>query len=296
MATKKKKEIKTSVSEKKKKELERIIKLIEDNNSVTFASIKNLPSKQFQEIKKDIRDRGVVKVIKKSIISRAIDAVEKEGIKKLKDHIREDIAIIFSQLDPFEISAILSEKRNPIKAKIGQIAEEDIEIHPGPTEFTPGPVISEFGAMGIKIAIEDGKINIKEKKTILKKGDKVDNKAASLMAKLDIKPFYVGLEPLVAYDKKEDKVYVDIKVDKAKTLQDVKNAFGRAVAFAVSIGYYCKETVVHMLRKAFVQKRTLEKLIKEPSANQPEEKPVEENKTEVKNDTPNQGENKTETK
>ena len=50
---------------------EEIINLIKESQSVILASVKNLPSKQFQLIKKKLRKDVVIKVIKKRIINRA---------------------------------------------------------------------------------------------------------------------------------------------------------------------------------------------------------------------------------
>jgi len=261
---KKKKEIKVSkeVIERKKREINEVLKLIDESNSIVIASIKSLPTRQFQTIKKNLRGKADIKVLKKSVISRVLDEAKQSGISELKNYIKEDTAFIFSKLDPFELSGMLSESKSPVKAKAGQTAESDIEIEPGPTDLIPGPVISELGSLGIKISIEDGKINIREKKKIVKTGEKINEAVAGLMSKLDIRPFYVGLEPIVGYDKKSNKVYKDIKVDKTKTLEELKDKAGKALGFAVSVAYLCKETIRYILGRAASQEKALEKFIK----------------------------------
>jgi large subunit ribosomal protein L10 len=249
--------------ELKKKRVDEINKLINENNTIMVASIKSLPSKQLQSIKKELRGKAETKVYRKSTILRALEKAKEKGVQNLKDQIVEDSVLMFSKLDPFELSGILSEKKSPVRAKVGQIAETEIAIEPGPTELVPGPVISELGALGIKIAIEEGKINIKERKVIAKPGDPISTNASAIMAKFDIKPFYVGLIPLVAYDKKSDNIYVGIKIDKKETLKDLKNAFSKALAFAVQIAYSCKDTIKHLLGKALAHEKALEKFIEE---------------------------------
>jgi len=81
------------------------------------------------------------------------------------------------------------------------------------------------------------------------------------MGKLDIKPFKIGFEPLVAYDVQEDKLYKDVKVDKEKVLESFKNAYGRAFAFAFSIGWICKETLGLLLAKANAEEKKIEEII-----------------------------------
>lgn len=260
----KKKIIKTrEVPGEKIKAVEELIKLINKSRAVIIVSIKNLPSSQFQLIKKKIKEHAIIKVMKKNIVGRVIDSIQKGAIKNLKKYSKEDTALIFSELDPFELSGILARNKTMARAKIGQTVEEDIIVEPGPTELVPGPIISELGALGLKFAIEDGKVSIKEKKVILKAGNKVNEAQASIMAKLDMKPIAVGLEPLIAYDSKEDRIYEEIKIDQDKTIEDMKQATGKSLALAVKIAYACKETIGFLLRKASSEEKVLSGLIKE---------------------------------
>lgn len=256
-----KREIKSrEVPERKLKAVIELENLIKNNKTFMICSIKNLPGKQFQEIKKKIRDFVKVKVPKKTIVIRAIDNSGIE-IKKLKEYIKEDFALLFSNTDLFELSAMLNENKTPIGAKVGQIAPVDIEVEPGATELVPGPIISELGAVGLKIKIEDGKISITEKKIIVKVGQPVNEAAASIMSKLGIKPFSIGFTPLSAYDNQEKKVYNNIQVDKGKVLDDLKAAFGRAIAFAVKMVYPCQDTIGYLLGKAAMHEKAISKLL-----------------------------------
>ena len=263
MAKEKKKIIKREAPEKKIRAVDELASLIKESNSVVIVSIKNLPARQFQLIKKQLRDRAVIKVMKKNIMARTIEKVDKIAIKELAKYLKEDQAFIFSKLNPFELSAILSKNKSMAKAKPGQAVNEEVVIEPGPTELIPGPIISELGSLGLKFSVEDGKISIRERKVILKAGDKVNEQAASLMSKLDIKPIAIGLEPVVAYDTKENKIYENIKIDQEKTLEEMKRFAGKALAFAVKIGYCCKETISLIIRRAGAEEKAIEKLIKE---------------------------------
>lgn len=251
------------IPEKKTRAVSELIRLIKTSNSITITSIKNLPTSQFQLIKKKLREHATVKVTKKNLMIRAIEGAEKGSLKDFKKYIIEDTAIIFSELNPFEISAILSKNKSMTRAKIGQIMKEDVSVEPGPTELVPGPVISELGALGLKFAIEDGKINIKDKKVIVKAGQAVNESAASIMSKLGMKPVAVGLEPIAAYDSKENAIYENIKIDQEKMIEDMKIAASKALAFAVKLVYPCKETIGFLLAKANSQEKAIARLIKE---------------------------------
>ena len=255
------------VSEKKKTLISELLDLIKKKKTILIASIKNIPSSQYQEISKKLRGKAIVKVPKKSMIFRALDNSGIEEIKKLKSHVKDSTAILFSDMESFELAAELVSKRSPARAKQGQEAPSDIEIPEGPTDLIPGPAISELGALGIKIQIEKGKIIIKEPKVIVKEGEKISQAAAELMNKLGIKPFSIGFIPLAAFDAKERKLYLEIKIDREGTLKELKDSFSRALGFAVGISYISHDTIKFLIQKAAMQDRALENLAKENVAN-----------------------------
>jgi len=208
---------------------------------------------------------------------------------ELKKSIDESFALLFSNLDSFELAAELMNNKTPSKAKAGQEAPADIEIPAGPTDLVPGPAISELGALGIKIQIKDGKIEIKESKIIAKEGEKIKQGAADLMSKLDIKPFSIGFTPIASLDTKENIIYLDIKIDKEKTIEEIKYAFSKALPFAVEIGYANDSSIKLLIGKAGMHEKALKKLI---SVEKKEESKSEENKEE-KIEEPKPEENKT---
>jgi len=264
------KKIKEHVSEKKIKEVEELKKLIKDKKTILVTSIKDIPAAKFQEIGKKLRGKAVIKVPKKSLIFRAIESVEDKNIKKIEEYIDTSFAILFSDLETYDLASELLRNKSPTKAKSGQIAPEDIEIQEGPTELVPGPAISELGALGIQIQIEKGKIHIKESKIIVKKGEKIKPAAAELMGKLDIKPFSVGFVPLCSFDTQEKKIYLEISIDQEETLKELKEAYGKALAFAVARGYASEDTIKFLLGKAYLHAKALELLSQKETQTQSE--------------------------
>lgn len=277
--------IETHVSDAKKKIVKELSELIKNKKTILIASIKNLPASQFQEIGKKLRSKAIIKVPKKNLIFRALDSSGDEVVKKLKEHIKDSVAILFSEIDCFDLAGELIKNKSPAKAKAGQEAPQDIEVHAGPTDLVPGPAISELGAVGIKIQIEKGKISIKEPKIIVKKGEKISASAADIMGKLDIKPFSVGFTPLSAFDNQEKKLYLEINIDKEGTLEELKSAFGKGLSFAVEIEYTTEDTIKFLIGKARAHEKVLENLSKEEKVEEPK-KEIGEEKTEVKEEEP----------
>jgi large subunit ribosomal protein L10 len=217
----------------------------------------------------------MIMVIKKSLINYALEHAQDAHLKELEKYVQEDSALLFSDDDLFEISAFLSENKSPAKARIGQLAPEDISIDAGPTELIPGPDISALGAVGLKVKVENGKISITEPHILLKKDEEITEAKASILAKLDIEPFKIGLEPVSGFF--DGKVYTNVKIDKEATLEELKSFAGKSISFGVSLNYITNDTLSYLLGKAGSHEKALAGLIKEESK---EEKPVEEKKDE----------------
>ena len=258
------------VPEYKIKLVKELADKIKASRTVLIASTKYLPSAHFHSIKKNLRGKAEIKITKKSIILRALEQANLERSEALKQNIASDVAIFLSDLDAFELSALLSENQSPAKAKPGDLALEDINVETGPTDLLPGPAISELSSVGLKVAVEGGKLAIKQPATIVKKGEVIKENVASVMAKLNIMPMKVGFEPIAAYDSKSSNVYIGIKIDKKETLENLRVSIGKALCLAVSIKYPCRETIFYFLLKASKEEKSIENLINKPASLQPQ--------------------------
>ncbi len=245
------------VPEEKKKLVDEILKKIKASRTMLVVSTKGLPTSQFQKIKKSLRGKAEIVVAKKSIVLRAISNSEKGVLQNLKNGVVADIALIFSGLEAFELASLLADNQSSAKAKAGDIAPEDIKVEQGPTELIPGPAISELGSVGLKVAVENGKLAIKQEAVIAKAGEVIKPNVASVMAKLNILPMKVGFIPLAAYDAEDDKVYTNIKIDKEGAMEELKTAISKALGFAVNLGYTTKETISYFISKAAREEKAL---------------------------------------
>ncbi len=253
----------------KEQQVKDLAEKIKRAKSLMIVSIKSLPSKQFNSIKKSIRNDASVQVAKKNILVRTIKNLgkEKNSILPLENYITADCAFVISDLEGYELAGILNKKKTPAFAKAGQISPDDIEVKEGLTNLVPGPAISELGALGIQITVQDGKIAIKSNKVILKQSQTISEAVASVLQKLEIQPFNVGLEPRLIYDIQEEKIYTNIKIDSEAYTEELKGAAGKALGFAQKIVYYCKETIGYFLAKANAEGDKLENI----QLNKPEE-------------------------
>lgn len=241
----------------KEKEVKELAEKIKKARTLMIVSIKSLPSKQFQEIKKSVREYANIKVAKKNLMLMAIKEVGKDSILNLESKIKENCAFAISDIEGFELAGILLSRKTPVYAKAGQISPIDIEIKEGATSLVPGPAISELGALGIQISVEGGKIAIKKAKVIVKEGQPISAAVCAILQKLNIQPFSIGLEPVCAYDVKTEKIYCEIKIDPEEAKKELTTAIGKALGFCQKIGYFCKETIGYLLAKANMEANTL---------------------------------------
>jgi len=146
---------------------------------------------------------------------------------------------------------MLQKSKSPAPAKAGSIAPKDVIVPAGKTPFAPGPVIGELGQLGIKTAIEDGKIAIKEDKLLVPAGESINAKQAEILTRLGIEPMEVGLniisilEAGTLFDRKV------LDIDEEVYVNNLKAMHSEAFNLAIKIGYPTKDTIKTLLSKAY---------------------------------------------
>ena len=240
------------VSEKKKKEVAELKKLFTDYNTIALVNLIDLPSHQLQVMRKKLGKNSVVKVTKKRLIKKSLEGFsEKKGIEEFIPHLEKVTpALIFSKDNAFKLSSFLRKNKSQVAAKPGQTAPKDLSVSAGPTPFTPGPIIGELASMGVKAAVEEGKIVVKEDAVVVKEGDEISAQIADLLAKLDIKPMEIGLNLVAAY---EDGLVIDketLDFDDSLYLEEIKRIASDAFRLTISIGYITKDNIEILIRKA----------------------------------------------
>jgi large subunit ribosomal protein L10 len=276
-------EHKPHISKKKERIIEDLVTLMKEYPVIGILDMSNLPALQFQRIKFKLKDKLEFRLVKKRLMKIAFDKSDKKDIAKLKDRLEGIPALIFSKEDPFKIAKAIKKEVSAAPARPGQIAPEDIILPAGPTPFTPGPMIGELGAMGIKPEVKNGKISIREDKVLVKKGEEINAKIADLLSKLGIEPMHIGFNLLLTYRDGEilekDVLFVDEKLYLETLAQFARESEG----LAIYIGYICKETVKKMLGKAENEAKALSDTVKlEEKMEIKEEVKVEEPKEEIK--------------
>lgn len=240
----------------KKEEIEDIKKLISTYPSVGVVGVYGIPSSQLQLMRKNLRGMANVKMSRNNLIFRALD--ESSGdVKKISKYVEDQTALLFTNENPFKLYKILEKGRTSAPIKPGGVAPKDIVVQGGPTSFPPGPIVGELQGSGIPAGIEGGKVVIRETKVVAKKGDIVDAKLASILARLEIHPVDLGLDLRAVYEKGTIYESQMLSIDETKYVSDITAAVQRAFNLSINAVYPAKATISTLLAKAAAESRNL---------------------------------------
>ncbi len=240
------------VSEKKKEEVLKIKRLIEEYPVVGIIDLFKMPSRQLQEIKKIIREDAIIRMCKKSLMKLAIESVKnKESIDKLCSFSAKEPALILSKINPFKLFKKLKKNKSRSYAKANDIAPNDIIVHAGPTSLLAGPVIGELQRVGIPAMVQEGKIHIRKDTVVAKKGEIISAQLANILKKLDIQPIEVGINVLGIWE--NGIVYTKdvLDVSEEEYIRKIKNANAYALNLCINVCYTNEESIRILIQKAY---------------------------------------------
>jgi large subunit ribosomal protein L10 len=266
-------EKKVAIKQWKKEKVKEIVELIKKYSTVGIIDAINLPSKQLQIIRNNIRNDVLIKDVKKSFLIRAF---EETNNKDLAKKIQGSPILLLTKKNAFSLNKMIEKNKSKSAIKPGQIAPFDLIITAGETPFTPGPVIAEFGQLGVKAKIMAGKINVLKDSVVVKEGEKASDLAASMLMRLGVKPVQIGLN-IVAV--KEDNIIYS-KADLSIDIESmIGTAYSQAKNLVLNSNWLIKEFIIDFLMKAQLEALMLNGIVHPDQAIK--SKPVE-TKTETK--------------
>lgn len=234
----------------KEQQLHQLSKLAEQYPVIAIASLRNLPAPLSQLLRKQLQGKAVIKVCKARVVKKALQQ-SKADSSGLLQHANESIAIIFSNLNAFELFAFLKKNKVSMPAKAGMAAPADIIVPAGDTGLPPGPALSDLKQAGLKTAVKGPTISIAEDSVIAKKGATISRAVASALGKLDIKPIKVGLNIVACLEKGEVFTASVLDIDSEKVFEQFAGGHRNAFNLAMEICYCTNETIKLLLSKAF---------------------------------------------
>jgi len=236
-------------------EVEHLVGLFKDHSTVAVIEVAKLNDRQIQEMRKILRGKATIRMSKKSLQLRAVDAYKKESKKENLDEFTERIpgqaAFCFTNLDIFELKKIFNQNEWMVPAKPNEITPVDIWVSAGDTGLPTGQVISELNmTLRLPTSIQNDTIWIREDTQTHHAGDFVDVKQAAVLKKLGINPIESLIKIHYAWSDGEIIPEEILYMDMEQFQKDLSSAFFSAQSLALELGIVDKETIKPMLQKA----------------------------------------------
>lgn len=247
------------IPEAKKKVIADFVRLAKEYPIVGAVNMENLPTKQLQNMRSQLREKVVLKMAKRRLMKLALEqaAKDKPGIEKLIPHLKGMPALLFTKENPFSLFKTLKKNKSSAPIKAGQKAPNDIVVPAGPTGFAPGPIIGQLGSAGIAAGIENGKVAIKKDSKVAKEGDVIKPELAAILTRLGIEPMEIGLDLTATFEDGNIFTKDVLAVDEDEYLNNITNAHRWAFNLAIEAGILTPETTELMVTKAFTDAKAL---------------------------------------
>jgi len=231
-------------------EVKELTSFLSQYNSLGIASLQKVRAAQLQKLRKKLEKSAYLRVVKNSLIKRAVsEAKDKVGIENLEEYLTGPNLFLFTNLNPFKLVILLEKSRVTAKARAGDVAAFDVIVPAGNTGLAPGPIISQFTAVGLRTRIESGSVWVSKATLVVKKGEPISTQLASLLSKLGIKPVEVGLSLKVVYDDGLILTEEDLKVDLDEIRRSVEEAHQYAFNLSLEAAYPLPENIRFLLRR-----------------------------------------------
>jgi large subunit ribosomal protein L10 len=231
-------------------EVKELTSFLSQYNALGIASLQKVRAVQLQKLRKKLEKSAYLRVVKNSLIKRAVsEAKDKVGMENLEEHLTGPNLFLFTNLNPFKLVILLEKSRVNAAARAGDVAAFDVIVPAGNTGLAPGPIISQFTAVGLRTRIESGSVWVSKDTLVVKKGEPISTQLASLLSKLGIKPVEVGLSLKVVYDDGLILTEEDLKVDLDEVRRSVEEAHQYAFNLSLEAAYPLPENISFLLRR-----------------------------------------------
>jgi large subunit ribosomal protein L10 len=240
------------ILEQKMGEVQEIAKLVKQHKVIGIASLQKVRATQLQAFKKNLQGKVYMRVVKNTLMRKAIEenAKERPELSKLNDYLTGSNVYLLTDLNPFNLALTLEKGKVKTTAKSGDIAAFDVVVPEGNTGQPPGPIISQLNAVGLPTRIEAGSVWVSKDTLVVSNGEVISERLASILSKLGIKPVEAGLAMRIAYDEGLIITQEQLKVDVNATRKSVESAYADAFALSLSVAYPTSDSMVSLLQVA----------------------------------------------
>ncbi|WP_254831169.1 50S ribosomal protein L10 [Haloglomus salinum] len=244
------------IPEWKQEEVDDLVETIESYESVGVVDIAGIPSRQLQDMRRELYGTAELRVSRNTLLVRALEEVD-EGLEDLTEFVSGQVGLIGTNDNPFGLYKQLEESKTPAPINAGEVAPNDIVIPEGDTGIDPGPFVGELQQVGADARIQEGSIQVMSDSTVLETGEEVSTELSNVLSELGIEPKEVGLDlrGVVSDGVMFDPEDLDIDVEEYQA--DIETAAARGQNLSINAGYPTARTAPSMLGKASNEARSL---------------------------------------
>jgi len=205
-----------------------------------------------QTIRRKLEGKGTVLMGKNTLIRKCLRELSGEitELETLIPIIRGNLGLIWTNGDLAEIRKLAEELRIPAAAKVGAVSPKGIVVPAGPTGMEPTQT-SFLQALNIASKIVRGQVEIVNDVEIIHAGDRVTTSAASLLQKLNIRPFSYGLTVETVYDNGATYDAAILDIDDSKLLAMFFSGVYNVASVSLAIGYPTAASLPHSIANGF---------------------------------------------
>jgi len=240
----------SQVSEQKAAVVKQTVELLKKYDVIAAADLNKVQSGMLMDLRKSLRGQLEIKTVKNTLMRISMEKAEKPATKEFIKAIAGQNMFLFTNGNPFKLAMNLEKSKVESFAKAGDKALKELTVPAGNTGISPGPMISKFGALGIKTRIEAGNIWVVADTVVAEKGDEITADMADLLQRLSIKAAQSGLSLKVVYEKGMIIPGSDLILDVPSFRKQLMEAAGGAFSVALKGAYVNSATAPTLLSMA----------------------------------------------
>jgi len=239
---------------KKADYFEKMDRCLSSYNKVFVVQVDNVGSQQLQVTRKQMRGTAEILMGKNTLMRKVFDKFLSENpdhpFQALLPLIKGNIGFVFTNDSLPKVRDMILANKVPAPARPGAIAPIDVTIPAGPTGCDPGQT-NFFQVLQVPTKIVKGQIEITTPMSLIKAGDKVGPSEATLLTKLNIRPFSYGLIIEKVYDSGALFDVDILDIDDNALAARFTVALNKISAISLATGYVTQASMAHSMAAAF---------------------------------------------
>jgi len=240
--------------EKKDVYFKRMEVLLGTYTKVFIVKVDNVGSQQLQLTRKQMRGTAEILMGKNTLMRKVfrafLDTHPNHPMTHLMPLCVGNVGFVFTNADLGKVRDMILANRVPAPARIGAVAPVAVIVPAGPTGCDPGQT-SFFQVLQIPTKIVKGQIEITNDVHLIKLGEKVGSSEASLLKKLNIKPFSYGLIIDQIFDNGSLFGVEILSIDEAQLIGKFACCLSKVASISLQIGYPTQASIPHSIGNAF---------------------------------------------